>query len=131
MIVLRATSTVIGIAIALESLVVASQSAENVQAAGTTLLALYRSSPSVIRTLFAKTVDHEFFPLEPGTTFFYEGTKDGVPTRNETHVTAATILILNIDCTVVRGTCGTSAKIRKNWTPEDASSAPRDPGGRA
>jgi hypothetical protein len=98
----RAMSAVIGIAVALESLAGASQSAENVQAAGTTLLALYRSSPAVIRTLFVKKVDNEFFPLEPGTTFFYEGTKDGVPTRNETHVTAATILILNIDCTVVR-----------------------------
>jgi hypothetical protein len=101
MILVRATSAVIGIAVALESLAVASQSAENVQAAGTTLLALYRSSPAVIRTLFVKKVDNQFFPLEPGTTFFYEGTKDGVPTRNETRVTAATILILNIDCTVV------------------------------
>jgi len=73
-----------------------------VQSAGTVLLALYRSSPAVVRTLFVKEVTNPFFPLEEGTTFIYEGTKEGVATRNETHVTDKTIRLLNVDCTVVR-----------------------------
>jgi hypothetical protein len=76
--------------------------AQTVQAAATPLLALYRSAPNVVRTLFVRHVTNEFFPLQPGTTFFYEGTKDGAPTRDEVHVTHRTIRILNIDCTVVR-----------------------------
>jgi len=73
-----------------------------VQSAGTVLLALYRSSPAVVRTLFVKEVTNPFFPLAEGTTFIYEGTKEGVATRNETHVTDKTIRLLNVDCTVVR-----------------------------
>ncbi len=76
--------------------------AETVQAASTPLLALYRTAPNVIRTLFVRNVNNEFFPLVPGTTFFYEGTKEGVPTRDEVHVTRTTITILNVTCTVVR-----------------------------
>ena len=36
---------------------------------------------------FVRHIDNPFFPLEPGTTFFYEGTEDGVPTSNEMFVT--------------------------------------------
>jgi hypothetical protein len=75
--------------------------AQNVQAAGTVLLALYHSSPELVRRMFVEKIENEFFPLPPGTTFVYEGTKDGVPTRTRTHVTRRTVRILNIDCTVV------------------------------
>jgi hypothetical protein len=71
------------------------------QAAATPLLALYRTAPNVIRTLFVRNVTNDFFPLAPGTTFFYEGTKDGVPTRDEVYVKHRTIRILNITCTIV------------------------------
>ncbi len=54
-----------------------------------------------LRSSFVAGVDNEFFPLQRGTTFFYEGTKDGAPTRAVTHVTHMTIRILNVDCTVV------------------------------
>jgi len=47
-------------------------------------------------------VDNEFFPLERETTFVYEGTKDGAPTRNEVHVNDKTIRIRNVGATVVR-----------------------------
>jgi hypothetical protein len=94
---------VIALALAVEIFAVAaSDPAQNVQAAGTVLLALYRSSPAAVRKLFVENVDAEFFPLQRGTTFFYQGTKDGVPTRTETHVTDRTAKILNVDCTVVR-----------------------------
>jgi hypothetical protein len=29
---------------------------------------------------FVATIDNPFFPLSPGTTFFYEGVDEGVPT---------------------------------------------------
>lgn len=97
------TAAAIAVAFALESLASAAQDpAQTVQAASTPLLALYRTAPNVIRTLFVHKIDNEFFPLEPGTTFFYEGTKDGVPTRDVMHVTDNTIRILNVTCTVVR-----------------------------
>ena len=51
---------------------------------------------------FVSQVDNEFFPLKPGTTFFYKGTQDGVPTREEVYVTHETKQILGVTCTVVR-----------------------------
>lgn len=51
---------------------------------------------------FVREVDNPFFPLEPGTTFLYEGTSDGVPTTNEVFVTHETKEILGVDTTVVR-----------------------------
>ncbi|PYR92501.1 MAG: hypothetical protein DMF84_13430 [Acidobacteria bacterium] len=97
------TIVAIGAVFALQTFAAAAQDpVQSVQAAATPLLALYRSAPAVIRTLFARNVSNEFFPLVRGTTFFYEGTKDGAPTRDEVHVTNQTIRILNINCTVVR-----------------------------
>jgi hypothetical protein len=98
----RAFISVVAVAVAAESLTAAATTpAQNVQAAGTVLLALYRSSPAAIRHAFVHDVDNPYFPLEPGTTFVYEGTKDGVPTRDVMHVTNRTIRILNVECTVV------------------------------
>jgi hypothetical protein len=98
----RPTISVVAIALALETFAVAATDpAQNIQAAGTVLLALYRSSPAAVRHLFVEKIDNEFFPLPRGTTFFYEGTKDGAPTRTEMHVTDRAFRILNIDCTVV------------------------------
>jgi len=75
---------------------------QNVQAAGTVLLALYRTSPETIRTLFVPHVTNAYFPLVPGTTFVYQGAKEGVPTRNEMRVTHTVTRILGVDCTTVR-----------------------------
>ena len=51
---------------------------------------------------FVREVDNEFFPLQPGTTFIYEGTNGEVPTRDEMYVTHETKTILGVNCTVVR-----------------------------
>ena len=51
---------------------------------------------------FVREVDNEFFPLQPGTTFIYEGTNGEVPTRDEMTVTHETKTILGVNCTVVR-----------------------------
>ncbi len=50
---------------------------------------------------FVSVIDNKFFPLIPGTIFFYEGTTDGVPTSNETLVTRQTRKILGVTTTVV------------------------------
>jgi hypothetical protein len=42
-----------------------------------------------------------FFPLEPGTTFFYQGESEGVPTSNIVEVTCDTKTILDVTTTVV------------------------------
>ncbi len=50
---------------------------------------------------FVAEVGNPFFPLVPGTTFFYEGETDGVPNSNVTTVTHETKVILGVTCTVV------------------------------
>lgn len=58
--------------------------------------------PDIDPANFVRKVTNTFFPLRPGTTFFYEGTEDGIPTRNEVYVTHDTKRILGVNCTVVR-----------------------------
>jgi hypothetical protein len=50
---------------------------------------------------FVDEIDNEFFPLEPGTTMFYEGVSDGVPTSDIFEVTHDTKVILGVRTTVV------------------------------
>jgi len=42
-----------------------------------------------------------FFPLVPGTTFFYEGEEEGAPTSNITEVTCSTLVIEGVTTTIV------------------------------
>ena len=50
---------------------------------------------------FVRYVTNSFFPLKPGTTFFYKGTKDGAPTTTIVSVSQKTKRILGVLCTVV------------------------------
>ena len=50
---------------------------------------------------FVEEIDNPFFPLEPGTTFFYEGEREGVPASDTFHVTHRTKTILGVRCVVV------------------------------
>jgi len=59
------------------------------------------SPPDVDPANFVRGVDNPYFPLEPGTTFVYEGTKEGVPTHDEIHVTHETKVILGVSCIVL------------------------------
>jgi len=71
---------------------------------------------------FVRTIDNEFFPLRPGTTFFYEGTSDGVPTSNEFFVTHDTKEILGVVTTVVRDLAfedGVLAEKTFDWFAQD------------
>lgn len=50
---------------------------------------------------FVDEVDNPYFPLNPGTTYVYRGTRDGQPTRDVVKVTHRTIVIQGITCLVV------------------------------
>jgi hypothetical protein len=47
------------------------------------------------------TEPNPFFPLVPGTTFFYEGEKEGIPTTDVTEVTCDTLVIEGVVTTIV------------------------------
>jgi hypothetical protein len=50
---------------------------------------------------FVSEITNPYFPLEPGTTFVYEGESEGVPTREVVTVTNETKEILGVTATVV------------------------------
>ena len=68
---------------------------------GAWIAAAVTHPPDINPANFARYVTNPFFPLPPGTKFFYEGEKDGVPTSNVTEVTCDTKLILGVKTTVV------------------------------
>lgn len=59
------------------------------------------SSSGIDPSNFVRYVTNKYFPLKPGTTFYYKGTKDGTPTSNTTVVTYKTKRILGVTTTVV------------------------------
>ena len=73
---------------------------------------------------FVRGVDNKFFPLKPGTTFFYEGQKDGVPATNVTFVTHKTKKILGITCIEVHDQGfenGVLAEDTLDWYAQDTA----------
>src|SRR5262245_58370960 len=77
---------------------------------------------SVDAASFVAGVDNPYFPLSPGTTFFYEGQKDGVPARDEFYVTHDTTQILGVTCTVVRDRAFENAQLVEetfDWFAQD------------
>lgn len=61
-------------------------------------------------------IDNQFFPLEPGTTFFYKGEEEGVRSHNTVEVTHDKKEILGVTTTVVHDQV---FKGRKKWLAED------------
>ncbi|MDQ3976454.1 MAG: hypothetical protein M3264_08005 [Thermoproteota archaeon] len=55
-------------------------------------------APHIDPADFSTTIDNEYFPLKPGTTFFYEG---GAQQRGEMTVTSETKKIMGVECVVV------------------------------
>jgi hypothetical protein len=75
-----------------------SQDTQGSQQTGATQEACKNTDPGN----FVSKVDNKFFPLQPGTTFFYKGAEEGAPTTNKTFVTHDTKRILGVNTTVVR-----------------------------
>src|SRR5437867_11475190 len=69
-------------------------------------------------------INNPYFPLPVGRLFVYEGTKEGVPTRDEMCVTRKTKLIEGVQTTVVRhrsfaGSPLTLVEDTRDWFAQD------------
>jgi hypothetical protein len=67
-------------------------------------------------------IDNAWFPLIPGTTFVYHGTKDKEPARDVVNVTGETKKILGVSCTVVRDRLFLAGKLAEStldWYAQD------------
>ena len=58
--------------------------------------------PVIDPAAFSANITNPLFPLTPGTTYIYEGTRDGTPRHTEMVVTKETKTILGVTCVVVR-----------------------------
>src|SRR5262249_5309938 len=75
-------------------------------------------------TNFFAEVTNKFFPLNPGTRFFYEGEKDGIPASDEVFVTRQTKVILGVSCTVVSDQAFENGKLVEDtvdWYAQDTA----------
>lgn len=71
---------------------------------------------------FVPHVRNPYFPLRPGTTFRYRGTKDGKPTIDVFHVTGRTMQILGVPCVSIADRLYESGKLAErttDWYAED------------
>jgi hypothetical protein len=82
--------------------------------------------PAVDPARFTNQVTNRYFPLKPGTTTIYEGTRDGQPQHTEMTVTAETRTIMGVRCVVVRDTVtsnGALVEKTTDWYAQAASGA--------
>jgi hypothetical protein len=84
--------------------------------------ALASGHPAIDPANFVSTIDNPYFSLIPGTTFVYEGTKDGEHQRDEVKVSAETKVILGVTCVTVNDVAshnGTPLEVTKDWYVQD------------
>jgi len=80
------------------------------------------SAPLIDPANFVTTIDNPYYALSPGTTFVYEGTKEGDTQRDEVVVTNETKVILGVTCVVVRDTAthqGDLLEKTDDWYAQD------------
>jgi hypothetical protein len=78
--------------------------------------------PAVDPADFVSTIDNPYFSLIPGTTFVYEGIKDGERQRDEVKVSSKTKVILGVTCVVVNDVAshdGTPLEVTEDWYAQD------------
>jgi hypothetical protein len=71
---------------------------------------------------FVETVDNPYLPFIAGTTFVYEGTRDGKSQRDEVVVTSQKKVILGVTCVVVKDTAthgGALLEQTYDWYAQD------------
>jgi hypothetical protein len=61
-------------------------------------------NPTINAADFSSKIDHPYFPLTPGSTKVFEGTRDGKPMRTEFVVTDRTRVVMGVKCVVVEDT---------------------------
>ncbi len=57
--------------------------------------------PKIVPSEFSTTVNNRYFPLVPGTTHIYRGTRDGVPTSTRYAVLNQTKTVMGVKCLVI------------------------------
>jgi hypothetical protein len=80
------------------------------------------SNPVINPADFVDRIDNRYFPLKPGTTFIYKGTKGGLAQRDVITVTHATKRILGVSAVVVRDRVteeGELIELRFDWFAQD------------
>jgi hypothetical protein len=71
---------------------------------------------------FVHEITNPYFPLKPGMVLKFEGTRDGVPRRDEMTVTSETKTIMGVKCVVVRDIASTDTEIVEktvDWYAQD------------
>jgi hypothetical protein len=79
-------------------------------------------SPSIDPANFVQTIDNPYWPLEPGTTYTYDGVRGTTPQTDVEVVTHQTKVILGITSTVVRDTVsehGAPVERTFDWYAQD------------
>lgn len=84
------------------------------------------SAPSYHVTIdpanFTTKIDHPYFPLKPGTTRLFKGTRDGAPHDTEVVVTHRTRTVMGVTCVVVEDTVtsnGALVEKTEDWYAQD------------
>jgi len=80
------------------------------------------SDPVINPADFIDRIDNQYFPLKPGTTFIYQGTKAGLPQRDVITVTHAIKRILGVSTLVVRDRvteAGALTELTFDWFAQD------------
>jgi len=79
-------------------------------------------APSVRPSDFSSKVDNSWYPLTPGTTLTYTGTKDGKAARDVFMITRETRTVGGVSCTVVRDNLYLDGKLAErtiDWYAQD------------
>ena len=72
---------------------------------------------------FSTRIDNPWFPLDPGTTYVYRGSKDGHPSRDVVVVTHRTKKIDGVPCVVIQDRLYLSGHLGERtteWYSQDA-----------
>ena len=79
-------------------------------------------NPIIDAANFVATIDNQYSPLTPGTTFIYQGQKEGGTQRTEVYVSHQTKQILGVTCIEVRDTVSVNGNLVEatlDWYAQD------------
>jgi hypothetical protein len=79
-------------------------------------------NPVIDPANFVTQIDNRYWPLQPGTTFVYEGTSEGKKEHIDLAVTTETRTILGVQCVVVRDTVEIDGELSEDtldWYAQD------------
>jgi hypothetical protein len=74
------------------------------------------AAPTILPADFTNKVDNSWFPLPPGTTLTYTGTRDGKSARDVSTVTSQTRTVDGVSCTVVHDDLYLDGKLEERTT---------------